>query len=90
VQLVRDPARLAPAPARRLIVDLNLPGAVDAAAAWSRATGGEVVGSSPTSTPRRSPRPYRRITSVLARSRFVELLPELLAGPDSGSATALP
>jgi len=41
--VLRDPAALAGRPARRLIVDLNLAGAPEAAAAWHAATGGDVV-----------------------------------------------
>ena len=42
--VVRDPARLADQPGRRLIVDLNQDGALDAASTWRQSTGGEVVG----------------------------------------------
>src|SRR3954451_22032584 len=45
VRMLRDPAKLAEHSAsRRLIVDLNQPGYLDAAAAWKRSTGGNVSG----------------------------------------------
>jgi hypothetical protein len=80
VTLIRDPAKLGAGPGRRLIVDLNLEGAIDAAAAWRRATGGEVVGfvshvDAATAERARA----AGVDRVLARSRFVELLPDLLA-----------
>jgi hypothetical protein len=78
--LVRDPARLAGTQGRRLIVDLNLPGAIDAAAAWMDAAGGEVVGFvSHVDTETISRARAAGIANVLARSRFVERLPSLLA-----------
>lgn len=43
VRVVRDPAQL-PQAGGRLFVDLNQEGALEAAAAWRTATGGEVVG----------------------------------------------
>src|SRR3954471_23299818 len=43
VQVVRDPTML-PAMGTRLLVDLNQDGALDAAAGWKAATGGEVIG----------------------------------------------
>src|SRR6476469_4951037 len=46
LRLIRDPARLAGEPGRRLIVDLNQPGAIDAASAWrgQAASGADVIG----------------------------------------------
>jgi hypothetical protein len=43
VRIVRDPAKLVNEPGGRMIVDLNQPGFLDAAAAWKRGTGGEVI-----------------------------------------------
>ena len=42
-RVVRDPGHV-PAEGRRLLVDLNQEGAIEAAAGWKGATGGEVVG----------------------------------------------
>jgi hypothetical protein len=80
--VVRDPAKLADAaPARLLIADLNLAGALDAAAAWRAATGGAIVGfvahtDVETITRARA----AGIDRVMARSQFVQVLPGLLAG----------
>jgi hypothetical protein len=78
---VRDPARLAGEAGRRLVVDLNLEGAIPAAQAWKQAHGGEVVGFV-SHTDARTIEQARAagVDRVLARSRFVELLPELLTG----------
>lgn len=85
VTLVRDPAKLAGQTGEGgdplLIVDLNLPGAIDAACAWKAATGGSVSGfvshvDTATITAARD----AGVDRVLARSRFVELLPALLRG----------
>jgi hypothetical protein len=93
VTLVRDPAKLAGhagatdadadanADDALLIVDLNLPGAIESARAWKAATGGTATGfvshvDTATITAARD----AGIDRVLARSRFVELLPELLRG----------
>lgn len=80
VKLVRDPAALAGQPGRRLIVDLNLDGAIDAARAWKDANdGGEVVGFvSHVDTATIDRARAAGVDRVLARSRFVELLGELL------------
>ena len=79
VTLLRDPASLVGIPGRRLIVDLNQPGALEAAAAWKQASSGEVVGfvshvDAETISRARS----AGIDRVLPRSRFVELIPQLL------------
>jgi len=79
---VRDPAHLASAPpASRLLVDLNLPGAIDAAAQWKQSSPSrEVIGfvshvdADTIAHARRS-----GLDQVLPRSRFVERLPEFLA-----------
>jgi hypothetical protein len=87
VTLIRDPAKLlADTGARLLIVDLNLPGAIAAAGGWKRATGGSVTGfvshvDSATIAAARD----AGVDRVLARSRFVELLPQLLSGEAKGN-----
>ena len=78
-RLIRNPHDLGTQPGRRLLVDLNLPGAIEAASEWSRATGGDVVGfvahvDAPTVGRARA----AGILQVMARSRFVEVLPDLL------------
>jgi hypothetical protein len=80
VQVVRNPAELGSAVGRLLILDLNLSGAMEAAAEWrkqNRAAG--VVGfvshvDSQTIARARE----LGIEKVLARSRFVEVLEELM------------
>jgi DNA-binding NarL/FixJ family response regulator len=79
VRMLREPAQVTGAEGRRLIVDLNQPGALDAAVAWKRGTGGEVVGfvshvDAQTIQAART----AGLDQVLPRSRFVEVLAELL------------
>ena len=79
VRVVRDPALLGEAEGRRLLVDLNLPGAIEAASGWGARTGGEVVGFvSHVDAATAAAARQAGVGRVLARSRFVELLPELL------------
>jgi hypothetical protein len=82
ITLVRDPSQLASAPdAPRLLLDLNLPGAIDAAIQWKRAAPSrEVIGfvshvDAVTIARARG----AGFDQVLPRSRFVEALPDLLA-----------
>ena len=81
VKLMRDPAVLAAETARRLIVDLNQPGALDAAVEWKKQSGGEVIGfvaHVDAETIRRAR--DAGIDQVLPRSRFVAVLESLLRG----------
>jgi hypothetical protein len=80
VTLLRDADALEPsAPGRRLIVDLNQPGAIESAVAWKRASAAEVVGFvSHVDAATIARAREAGIDRVLARSRFVEMLPELL------------
>jgi hypothetical protein len=85
VTLVRDPAKLAEhtrgGANSLLIVDLNLPGAIDAARAWKGATGASVTGFvSHVDTATIAAARDAGVDRVLARSRFVELLSALLRG----------
>jgi hypothetical protein len=89
--LVRDPAKLPTetSTAGLLIVDLNLAGAIDAARQWKRATGGAVTGFvAHTDAETIAAARAAGIDRVLARSRFVEVLPALLGG--SGIDGVLP
>lgn len=79
VTVIRDSQKLGEQPGRLLIVDLNLPGSIPAAAAWRAATLRPVVGfvahtDAATITAARE----AGIDQVLARSRFVQVLPQLL------------
>jgi hypothetical protein len=79
VKLIRDPATLGSQPGPRLIVDLNLAGAIEAAQHWKELTGGEVAGFvSHVDTETINRARAAGVDRVLARSRFVELLPDLL------------
>ena len=81
IELLRDPTALAGRTGQRLIVDLNQPDALDAAASWRDSAGGTVVGfvshvDADTIARARS----AGIDQVLPRSRFVERLEDLLRG----------
>ena len=83
VRVIRDPARLAGEPGRRLIVDLNQPGAIDAASAWRGRGGGraDVIGFvSHVDTATIQQARAAGIDRVMARSQFVQVLPQLLRG----------
>lgn len=82
IKMVR-PATLADEPGRMLIADLNQPGAIAAAAAWQQTQGKPVVGfvshvDAATIAQARA----AGLENILARSRFVQILPDLL-GPAS-------
>ena len=79
VKIVRDPAKLADEVGNRLLVDLNQDGAIPAASAWKARTGGAVIGFvSHVDAPSIAKAREAGFDQVLARSRFVETLPELL------------
>ena len=79
VRIVRDPQNLADQPGRLLIVDLNLPGAIEAAAHWRQATAGTVVGFvSHVDTETIMEAREAGLDQVMARSGFVEALPRIL------------
>ena len=79
VTLLRDPAALAGIAGGRLIVDLNQPGALDAAIAWKEASGGDVIGFvSHVDADTIARAKAAGIDEVMPRSRFVTVLPDLL------------
>jgi hypothetical protein len=79
VQMLREPNQLAGAVGPRLVIDLNQAGALDAAVSWKGRTGGEVVGFvSHVDTQTIQSARLAGIDQVLPRSRFVEVLPDLL------------
>ena len=79
VNLLRDPRKLAGTAGERLIVDLNQPGALEAAAAWKQASAGQVVGFvSHVDTDTINNARAAGLDRVLPRSRFVEELPRLV------------
>lgn len=91
LRTLRDPALLAGTAGVRLLVDLNLSGAIEAAAAWraldpARITIGFVSHVDAATIQRAK---EQQIDRVLARSAFVRLLPGLLKDEyitESGSA----
>jgi hypothetical protein len=82
VKVIRDPAAIenaATADSKLMIADLNLDGAIAAAATWRQLAGGMVIGfashvDSETIAQARS----AGLDQVLARSQFVRVLPDLL------------
>ena len=79
VLLLRDPQHLAGAQGSRLLVDLNQDGAIEAARQWKEASRGVVIGFvSHVDVETVNRARAAGIDQVLARSRFVELLPDLL------------
>jgi hypothetical protein len=79
VTMLRDPAALAGVQGRRLIVDLNQPGATEAAVEWKRSSPGEVIGFvSHVDAETISGARAAGIDRILPRSRFVEVLSDLL------------
>ena len=80
VKIIREPAKLTSENGRLLIVDLNLPGAIEAASAWVASSTAPSVGfvSHMDADTARKAR-EAGITTVMTRSRFVESLDELLS-----------
>src|SRR5579862_6214611 len=76
VKVIRDPAVLSGQAGGLLLVDLNLPGAIEAAAQWRKESGGKVVGFvSHVDTPTIERAREAGLDQVMARSGFVEALP---------------
>jgi hypothetical protein len=79
IRSLRDPAKLASEKGCRCIVDLNLEGALEAAVAWKKTTGATILGFvSHVDTETISKAKSAGVDSILARSAFVQSLPELL------------
>jgi hypothetical protein len=79
VRLLRDPQQLHGNGGRKLLVDLNQEGAIDAARQWKDATSGVVVGFvSHVDVETINRARAAGIDQVMARSRFVDQLPSLL------------
>jgi hypothetical protein len=83
IKIIRDPAalELSDPTSTLMLVDLNLPGAIQAAAAWpsqspTRTAVGFVSHEDATTI---SQARTAGIQQVLARSRFVQILPQLLS-----------
>src|SRR5438067_13806171 len=79
MKIVRDPTRLAGETAERLIVDLNEPAALEAAAEWKKLTGGLVIGFvSHVDTETIARAKAAGLDNILSRGQFTQLLPDLL------------
>ena len=79
-RLLRNPALLPGETGRLLIVDLNLPDALEQAAAWQKSKQCDVVGFvSHVDADTINRAREAGLQKVMARSRFVELLPAILA-----------
>jgi hypothetical protein len=78
VKIVRDPAKLAGETGTRLLVDLGQEGALAAAAAWLSGGGREAVGFVSHVDGATVAAAEAAGIRALPRSRFVQILPELL------------
>jgi hypothetical protein len=86
VKMLRDPARLAGEAGERLIVDLNLPGAIEAAQTWKSSAGTGELRSAVGFVSHVDAETIHKaraagIDRVMARSQFVQVLPDLLRSP---------
>ena len=89
LRVIRDPAALGNQPGRLLLVDLNLPGALEAAAAWRQATQSPVVGfASHVDAQTIAKARQAGLDRVMARSGFVEALPHILVDKGGGNAAS--
>jgi hypothetical protein len=81
IKILRDPAQLADETGNLLLVDLNQPGALEAAAQWKDNSRRQVVGFvSHVDSLIISQARSTGIDKILARSQFVQVLPLLLSG----------
>lgn len=79
IKMLRDPAQLASEKGWRLIVDLNLAGAIEAASAWQGANDGDVVGFvSHVDAETIERARLAGIEKIMARSQFVKELAQLI------------
>jgi hypothetical protein len=85
-RIVRDASALSGQSGDLLLVDLNEPGAIEAASQWQKDSGGSVVGFvSHVDAARIEQARNAGLTRVMARSGFVAALPSLIAGAASES-----
>jgi hypothetical protein len=79
--MIRSPAAIGEQAGRILFVDLSLAGAIDAASAWGKAAGKPVIGFvSHVDAATIAQAKAAGIEQVLARSRFVQVLADLVKG----------
>jgi hypothetical protein len=81
IKTLRDPTQLKNETADHVIVDLELPGAIEAVAEWKRAAAGRSATGfvSHVAADVIAHARSAGIDTVMARGRFVEILPDLLA-----------
>src|SRR5438094_36963 len=86
VKVLRDPAALNDAAGRRLFVDLDQSGTIQAAAQWKKRTGGHVIGfvSHVHAETIRAARDAG-LDQVLSRGAFAQTLGQLLSDASSSS-----
>ena len=78
VRVVRDPSQLGDEPAKLLLVDLSLPGIIDAVSQWTAAHPTPTVGFAAHVDTALIAAARAAGMTVLVRSGFVEALPKLL------------
>jgi hypothetical protein len=79
VKIIRDPAKLPGEPGRRLLVDLTLPGSIEAAATWQKETGHDAIGFvGHVETEIIAAARSAGISKVVSKGQFVQMLPDLV------------
>ena len=79
LRVIRDPAALGTSSGSKLFVDLNQPGAIEAARQWKAQTGGVTIGFvSHVDAATIAQAQEAGFDQVLARGQFTQLLPNLL------------
>ncbi len=86
LKIVRDPARLEAENGSLLLADLNLEGAIEAAAEWQKRTGGQTVGfvfhvDVPTINRARG----AGLSRIMTRGQFAEALPTIFLSKADGA-----
>jgi hypothetical protein len=80
LRVIRESSKL-PAEGVKMLVDLNLEGAIEAASAWKAATGGRAIGFvSHVDTQTIERAKTAGLDQVLPRSRFTATLEQIIAG----------
>ncbi len=87
VQILRKPEQIAGADGTLLLADLNVEGAAPAAADWGKQSGRRVVGFvSHIDAATISAAKEAGVQEIVARSRFIQMLPDLLRPQSPGSS----
>ena len=89
IEVIRDPSALGGRAAQLLLVDLNLPGALEAAAQWRQAIKSPVIGFVSHVDAETIARARQAgLDRVMARSGFVEALQDILGDAGGGNASS--